>query len=80
LKRRFPDAKISVLVTSAALSTGGISREMFIERLKVKKLQASPETVETDILESALGDHYIEFGGGGRSAGKRVIGGIIISI
>ncbi|KKU37983.1 MAG: hypothetical protein UX99_C0011G0018 [Candidatus Amesbacteria bacterium GW2011_GWB1_47_26] len=69
-----------VLVSDTAISTGGISTDMFLERLKSKNISVEKEAVEVNVAESSAGDHYIEFGGGARSAGKRQVNGVILSI
>ncbi|KKU01846.1 MAG: hypothetical protein UX05_C0016G0017 [Candidatus Amesbacteria bacterium GW2011_GWC2_45_19] len=53
---------------------------MFLERLKSKNISVEKEAVEVNVAESSAGDHYIEFGGGARSAGKRQVNGVILSI
>lgn len=80
IKQRFPDAKISVFVSDAAISTGGTSAEMLLERFRMKNVSGQMESIEVDVAQSATGDHYVEFGGGARSAGKRQANGILLSI
>ncbi len=82
IKRQFPNAKISVFVSDAAISAGSISRELLIGKLKEKigaKLNTQEiEEAEVDVVQSASGDHYVEFGGGARDFGKRQIGGVLL--
>jgi hypothetical protein len=52
--------------------------EMIQERLKNKNVHIKKESVEVEVAESATGDHYIEFGGSPRAAGKRQTNGIVI--
>lgn len=80
VKQRFPGATLSVFVSDAAISTGGTSPDMLLETFKSKNISAEKETVEVNVAESATGDHYIEFGGSSRSAGKRQVNGIVLSI
>lgn len=80
IKQRFPSTKLSVFVSDAAISTGGTSPDMLVERFKSRNIAAEKESVEVNVVESATGDHYIEFGGGARTAGKRQTNGIIISL
>jgi len=80
IKQRFPDAKISVFVSDVAISTGGTSADMLLERFKAKNILGQTETIEVNVVESATGDHYIEFGGGARTAGKRQANGVLLSI
>lgn len=80
IKQRFPNAKISVFVSYVAISTGGTSADMLLERFKAKNILGQTETIEVNVAESATGDHYIEFGGGARTAGKRQASGILLSI
>lgn len=79
IKQRFPGIRLSVFVSDAAISTGGTSPDMLLERFKSKNISAEKEIVEVNVVESATGDHYIEFSGNGRAAGKRQVGGIAIS-
>ncbi|MEK7187153.1 MAG: hypothetical protein AAB690_02550 [Patescibacteria group bacterium] len=80
IKQRFPDVKLTVFVSDVAVSTGGTSIEMFLERLNSKNVSVKKEVVEVNVAESSVGDHYIEFGGSARSAGKRQVNGIVLSI
>ena len=76
IKKRFPNIKLSIFVTDAALSSSGTSSDMFVRTLTDKKIQAQSESVKVDVIRSALGNHYIEFGGDIRTHGERNIGGI----
>lgn len=80
IKQRFPNAKLSVFVSDAAITTGGTSADMLLERFKVKNIPGQVESVEVNVVESATGDHYVEFGGSARTAGKRQANGILLSI
>ena len=79
IKKRFPNIKLSIFVTHSALSSSGTSSDMFINTLSNKKIQAVSETVNVNVVNSAFGDHYIEFGGGERSFGERSVNGVIIT-
>lgn len=81
LKTRFADSAVSVFVTDAALSTGGLSVEQLTARLRAQfgdTLQFEQVTAEVDITASATGDHYVEFGGGPRTVGKRTVTGLLL--
>lgn len=80
IKQKFPHIKISAFITSAATTSGGTSAELLIQNLKEKGLAVSEEELEVNVQESAFGEHYIEFGGGARQAGKRSVTGITIKI
>ena len=82
IRRDFPEAKVSILVSVDAIQTGGISRELLVEKLNEKlggKLDIKEaQKVEVDVAESAAEDHYVEFGGDARTAGKREVSGVLI--
>lgn len=80
IKQRFPNIKLSVFVSDAAVSTGGTSMDMMQERFKSKNITVERELVEVDVAGSAAGDHYIEFGGSARTAGKRQVNGLVLSL
>ncbi|MDP3970300.1 MAG: hypothetical protein Q8P90_01235 [bacterium] len=83
IKKRFPDCKLSLFVTNAAMGTGGLSADMLGARLKQdfgEDLMLETETLEVDIVESAVSDHYVEFGGGARSSGARSVSGLVIRL
>lgn len=82
LSERFPEAPLSLFVTEASAKTCGISLELLGERLTAA-LGASAEVrnaeeVSIDVVASASGDHYVEFGGSARNAGVRTSNGIVI--
>ncbi len=79
IKQKIPNIKLSVLISDAATTSGGLSSEMLIQKLKEGKIKARWEQgIEVSIAESATGDHYTEFGGESRIAGKRRINGVVI--
>ncbi len=91
IKKTFPDAKVSILVTSSAVQTGGISATLLIEKLREKTGgKAYIDEVlnaEVNVVESAAGDHYIEFGkhyielgDSSRSAGMRAVSGVVLKL
>lgn len=80
IKQRFPEAKLSVFISDAAIQTGGTSADMLLEKFRAKNISGQVESVEVNVAESATGDHYVEFGGNARSAGKRKANGILFSI
>lgn len=78
IKKAFPDIKLSVLISDAAMS-GKLSTDMLIQKLSESKIKSRrEENIEVNITESATGDHYAEFGGKVRSSGKRKVNGVII--
>jgi hypothetical protein len=81
IKQKFPNIQLSIFVTESAITTGGTSVFRMLETLKLKGISATEEmSIGVDVAESAMGDHYIEFGGDSRSSGKRETKGIIISV
>ena len=80
IKQRFPDIKLFVFVTNAAAHTGGTSLSILQERFKAENITAEQELVVVDVAKSATGDHYIEFGGSVRTAGKRQVNGLVLSL
>lgn len=82
IKKRFSDSKISIFISSSAIQTSGISKELLIERLKEKNGEKfdiqGVENIEVDVVKSVSGDHYVEFGGSARSDGKRLVSGVLI--
>jgi flavodoxin len=83
LKREFPEAKISILVSEAAIQTGGLSGKLLVEKLREKVGEhvgiEEVSHLEVMVAESSAGDHYVEFGGSARSAGARPVSGVLVS-
>ena len=81
IKRQFPSAKISIFIPSSTLKASGTSDTSFEALLDESGLLGSQVQAEVDILESAAGDHYIEFGtGSARMAGKRQTSGYLVMV
>lgn len=80
INQRFPNIKLFVFVSEAAASTAGTSLDMIQEMFKTKNITTEKEFVEVDVTESATGDHYIELGGLARTAGKRQVNGLVLSL
>lgn len=81
IKQKFPNVKLSILVSDQAISSSGLSADLLMEELKSENIFTGKENgIVVDVAESAFGDHYIELGGGvgARTSGKRTINGIII--
>ncbi len=80
LKNEYPTANLSVFVTQAAITSGGISIDILEEWLKENSTENTIEQVQgtVDVIQSASGDHYVEFGGRTRTAGARSVSGIRI--
>jgi len=84
LKKAFPKAKISILVTNAALSSTGIDQSQAERRFKSISEDLKVEPVfdaSVTVPESALGEHYIEFvPASGRFSGPASVSGLRITI
>lgn len=83
LKDAFPDCNLSMVIPDSIISTGGVSVERLEEKLSAgvsKKIEVSHGSVAVSVVSSATGDHYIEFGGGARTAGERQISGVVLRI
>lgn len=81
IKKKFPDCKLSIFLPVTAGASVGLSPEILRQKLGErigKGLAAANETVTVEVAESAMGDHYIEFGGDARSAGPRTITGVSV--
>ena len=84
LKERFPDATLSVTVTSSAMASVGLSPDILQKHLEEHLGGSAGFEFETDasvdVAASAASDHYIEFGGdgGARKAGPRSVNGLVI--
>ncbi len=83
LKKEFKDAKISISVSSAALSSVGFNQELFQKIIKenfseIKSVEYV-EDMTADIPHSSLSDNYIEFGNlDSRKSGERIFSGVVI--
>ena len=83
LKPRYPKAKLSIFVTDSAIATAGLSQDMLTSRIQKtmgSNAYIKEEQVEVNVAESAMANHYIEFGGNSRSSGKRNVKGIVIRL
>ena len=80
IKGRFPNVKLSLFVTSAAIQTGGSSLDMFLKSLQDSDTRAIRESATVNVAASAFADHYVEFGGSVRVSGERSVAGITIAI
>lgn len=84
LKSQFPEVPISVTIPNSTLSSCGTSLDaddatnlgLFSLSETNRIIDLSGEKI--DVPVSGFGDHYIEFGGGARSAGSRQVSGIEI--
>ena len=79
IKQRFPQIKLSVLLTSGAVQSGGASVDMMEKRFREKGIAVDRSEYSVDVHDSAMGDHYVEFGGEPRSAGKRKTNGLLMT-
>lgn len=85
LRTRSSAAKISVVISQAALASSGLDTQLFIDRLggleiKPAKVRAL-EKVKVNIPASASGDHYVEIGDGqAREIKIREIKGILLEM
>lgn len=83
LKQRFPKVKLSIFVTDSAIATAGLSQDMLtsrIQKIMGNNTYLKEEEIGVDVVESAMSDHYIEFGEDSRSSGKRNVKGIVIRL
>ncbi|MCR5572961.1 MAG: hypothetical protein K6F57_04300 [Candidatus Saccharibacteria bacterium] len=81
LKRKFPEARISIFLTNASASSCGTSLSKgLLERLGIPQGAEVIErsALKVNIPESGFGDHYIEIGGDARTSGERDVSGIEI--
>ena len=80
VKQKFPECALSLIVTDAAMTTAGISANQLADRLSSQLDGVVIEAVEpeVDVVETAIGDHYVEFGGKPREFGKRKTSGLSI--
>ncbi|MBP7832217.1 MAG: hypothetical protein KA035_00380 [Candidatus Levybacteria bacterium] len=78
LKTLFPDAKLSLFVTDAAMFTGGISPELFAHALEEYEVSIVEEELEVNVKPSVFNQPYVEFGGGFRSPGPRTVKGLTL--
>ena len=84
LKSQFPEVPISVTIPASTLASCGTSLDasgatnlgLFSLSKTNRIIDLSGEKI--DVPVSGFGDHYIEFGGGARSAGSRHVSGIEI--
>jgi len=83
IKKRFPDARASITVTNVALSSVGLSEELFLKRCVEEFPQASVvpiSEVSLAIPTSKLGDNYSEFTRGTvRPVGAHIVEGVVMS-
>lgn len=84
LKKKFPKAVISIVIPDGVASGVGIGPELLISKLQAKlgkEVNCAQETMSVDLVASATGDHYQEFSpGSARTAGKREVSGIIVTL
>ncbi|MDO8509869.1 MAG: hypothetical protein Q7S24_01880 [bacterium] len=83
LHTSLPDSNLSVMIPSSVVATGGLTAEMLIKKLETDiggSIEITQGVAVVSVAPSAVADHYIEFGGGSRTAGERAVEGIIIKI
>lgn len=82
LKQRFPKVKLSIFISDSAIATAGMSSDMLVSRTQntLNGNHIKEEDVTVDVAQSAMADHYIEFGGDTRTHGKRNARGVIIRL
>ncbi|MFZ2310150.1 MAG: hypothetical protein WAW11_01240 [Patescibacteria group bacterium] len=83
IKKEMPEAKISITVSDAALSSVGFNHELLVGKLKEvlpdARLTERTKELVANIAESALSDNYVEFSdGGARSFGDKPFSGTVI--
>lgn len=81
IKKKFPNANISITVTNATLQSVGLSPEIFMQRYKGEHENTDLQNgeIKINIPTSKLGDNYAEYGvGGTRPSGELILKGITI--
>lgn len=83
IKKEMPEAKISITVSDAALSSVGFNHELLVSKLKdilpEARLVEKGKDLVANIAESALSDNYVEFSNSGaRSFGDKPFSGTVI--
>jgi len=83
IKKEIPEAKISITVSQAALSSVGLPSEILIKRLKelLPDIRSAKEEagLTATISASAFGDNYVEFGSlDARGTGESQFSGVVI--
>lgn len=80
IKAKAPQARISIFITGSAMLSSGLSNEVMTKRFGSAESAyiIEPATAEVNVIESPGGDHYVEFGGGARTSGKRSVAGLRI--
>jgi len=79
IKKRFPEANISMFISGAAMTSAGLDADSLKARLSgLVDLNAIAASANVDVIESPGSDHYIEFGGESRQAGKRTVEGLLL--
>ncbi len=78
IKKKFPDSRLSLFVTNAALESSGLS----VESLKrdLPNMKCGTKTININVLKSPVADHYIEIGSGSSrsSGGEMVVNGVLL--
>lgn len=84
LKKEFPDARLSVSVTSSAMKSVGLDGDILEKRLRDtinKKVEVvNFEELNALIPKSSLSDNYVEFGknASARQSGERQYSGLVL--
>jgi hypothetical protein len=84
LKKGFPDSKLSISVTSSAMTSVGLDSDILEKRLEEilnKKIKINTfKEINAFVPKSSLSDNYVEFGtgGGARSSGERKFSGLVL--
>ena len=83
IKDRFPESTISIIVSQPAMSGTGTDPVVLMDKIKetMPTVQLSKEDVLAHLPASAVGDHYVEFGGSwGRVNGDISVSGLVLRI
>lgn len=81
MRELLPQANLSICITDSAITSALSSESLLRQKLQDKygsRLVIVSEVVGVDVKASALGDHYVEFGGGSRTPGHRAVGSLVI--
>lgn len=82
IKKEIPEAKISVTVSNAAMSSVGLNAELLQKKLNEKipgiKMRVLTTPTIANVPKSSFSDNYIEFAGEARSTSDRQLSGLNI--
>lgn len=82
IKQQFPNIKLGVFISGAAMSSVGTSAKVLLESFNKNNMSGQAETVTVSITESATGDQYVEFHDFARISGERKmeVSGLLLDV